>query len=137
MRLSNDRRGTGTRPSPPAGELVRLDETNTQLIPETRTPLPVRPGEPARYGFEYRRGGAARLFLAFEPLTNRRRTWARPHKAAVDFAEVVRELADRFSRAVSIRLALARNSGRFPVAAIDERARSGGVWSREQCEVGG
>ena len=44
-------------------------------------------------------GGAARPFLASEPLTNRRRTWVRGRTAAVDFAEVVRELAERFPQA--------------------------------------
>ncbi|QDT14169.1 hypothetical protein CA12_02370 [Alienimonas californiensis] len=84
--------------------VVCLDETNTQLVSETRTPLSVRPGEPARYDHEDRREGVAQLFLAFEPLTNRRWTWVRPHKAAVDFAEVVRELADRFPEAARILL---------------------------------
>ena len=36
---------------------VCFDESPVQLISETRQPLPARPGQPARYDYEYRRGG--------------------------------------------------------------------------------
>ena len=44
-----------TRPHDPARPLVCLDETSKQLVAETRTPLPMRPGEPARHDYEYER----------------------------------------------------------------------------------
>jgi hypothetical protein len=37
-----------TRPHDPARPLLCLDETSKQLVAETRTPLPLRPGRPAR-----------------------------------------------------------------------------------------
>jgi len=46
-----------TRPHDPARPLVCLDETSKQLVAETRTPLPARPGQPARYDYEYERNG--------------------------------------------------------------------------------
>ena len=42
---------------------VCFDESPVQLISETRQPLPARPGQPARYDYEYRREGTANLFL--------------------------------------------------------------------------
>jgi hypothetical protein len=48
--------------------MICMDETSVQLIGEIRTPLPPRPGEPARYDCEYVRNGTANLFIAFEPL---------------------------------------------------------------------
>ena len=57
-----------TRPHDPARPLVCLDETSKQLVAETRTPLPARPGRPARYDYEYERNGTASLFMLFAPL---------------------------------------------------------------------
>ncbi len=46
---------------------VNFDETSKQLIGETRQPLPQRPGEPARFDYEYERHGTRNLFLFIEP----------------------------------------------------------------------
>ena len=56
------------RPLDPHRPVVCLDEIGTQLIGETRTPLPARPGQIERHDCEYVRHGTANLFLAFEPL---------------------------------------------------------------------
>ena len=39
---------TYQRPRDPNRPLVCLDETSKQLIAETRTPIPAKPGQPAR-----------------------------------------------------------------------------------------
>ena len=39
------------RPHDPARPVVCLDETSKQLIKETRVPMPVRPGRPARHDY--------------------------------------------------------------------------------------
>ncbi len=57
-----------TRPHEAARPLVCLDETSKQLIAETRTGEPMRPGQPARHDYEYRRNGTATLFMLFAPL---------------------------------------------------------------------
>jgi hypothetical protein len=50
-----------------------LDETSKQLIAETRTPIPPKPGRPARHDYEYQRNGVANLFMIFAPLEGWRR----------------------------------------------------------------
>ena len=47
------------RPHDPDCPLVCLDETSKLLIAETRTPIVVTPGCPARYDYEYERNGVA------------------------------------------------------------------------------
>jgi len=42
-----------TRPRDPDRPLVCLDETSKQLIAETRTPVPMKKGQPARVDYEY------------------------------------------------------------------------------------
>jgi hypothetical protein len=54
-------------PYNPKRPVVCFDELPYQLVVETRTPLPARPGRPARYDYEYSRRGTANLFACFEP----------------------------------------------------------------------
>ena len=57
-----------TRPHDPDCPLVCLDETSKQLLAETRVPIPMKPGRPARCDYEYERNGTANLFMMFAPL---------------------------------------------------------------------
>ena len=74
--------------------LVCLDETSKQLVRETRTPLPPRPGAPAGYDYEYERNGVGNLFMLFAPLEGWRRVEATERRTKTDWAEVVRKLVD-------------------------------------------
>ena len=50
-----------TRPPDPDYPLGCLDESSKQLVAETRIPVPMKPGRPARYDYEYERNGTANL----------------------------------------------------------------------------
>ena len=45
------------QPYDPRRPVVCFDETSTQLLADTRPPLPAQPGRPARQDYEYRREG--------------------------------------------------------------------------------
>ncbi len=92
-----------TRPHDPARPLVCLDETSKQLVAETRAPLPMLPGQLARHDYEYERKGTANLFMLFAPLEGWRHVEVTDHRAAVDYAHVLKYLADiRFAHAKTI-----------------------------------
>src|SRR6516162_4980198 len=57
-----------TRPRDGDCPLVCLDETSKQLIAETRVPISMKAGRPARFDYEYERNGTANLFMMFAPL---------------------------------------------------------------------
>jgi len=57
-----------TRPRDPDYPLVCVDESSKQLIAETRVPIPMKPGRPAGFFYEYERNGTANLFMTFAPL---------------------------------------------------------------------
>jgi hypothetical protein len=87
--------------------VVCLDELNKQLVSETRLPLPVKPGQPARYDYEYRREGVVNAFILFEPLGNWRTLAIHAQRTHREWALVVKDLVDvHFSEAERITLVL-------------------------------
>src|SRR5271156_606436 len=83
-----------TRPRDGDCPLVCLDETSKQLIAETRLPIPMKPGRPARCDYEYVRNGVANLFMLFAPLEGWRHVKVTDRHTAVDYAHVLKDLAD-------------------------------------------
>ena len=79
------------RPHDPKRPLVCLDETSKQLISETRTPIAMKPGSPARYDYEYQRNGVANLFMMFAPLEGWRHVKVTDRHTAIDYAYVLKE----------------------------------------------
>ena len=87
--------------------VVCLDETFTQLIGETRDPLPVRPGAVERYDHVYVRHGTASLFLACEPLAGWRHVAVTENRRRTAWAHVARELLEgRYRDAAKIVLVM-------------------------------
>jgi len=92
-----------TRPRDPDRPLVCLDETSKQLTAETRVPIPMKAGRPARFDYEYERNGTANLFMMFAPLEGWRHVKVTDRHTAVDYAHVLKELADiHFANAKTI-----------------------------------
>jgi hypothetical protein len=83
-----------TRPYDPKRPQVCLDEASKQLVAQTRTPLPLAPGQAAREDYEYERCGTANLFMLFEPLAGKRHVKVSARRTAADFAAVIKELVD-------------------------------------------
>ena len=82
------------RPLDTKRPVVCFDEQPTQLIGETRKPVPVEPGQPQRCDYEYERMGTAVNFMLTEPLAGWRKVNVRTTKTAIDLAEEVKELLD-------------------------------------------
>ena len=74
--------------------MVCFDESNRQLIAETRKAIPAKPGRVKRADYEYRRNGVVNLFMMFEPLAARRHVKVTDQRTRKDFAECIRELVD-------------------------------------------
>ena len=92
-----------TRPHDPARPLVCLDETSKQLVAETRTPEPMRAGQPARHDYEYKRNGTANLVMLFAPLEGWRHVEVTARRTAIDYAKILRDLSDiHFPKAAKI-----------------------------------
>jgi transposase len=81
-------------PPDPKRPVVCFDESPTQLIGETRVPLPPVPGEPSRVDHEYKRNGTANLFIYFDRHRKWRHVEVTDHRANADFAHRMRDLVD-------------------------------------------
>jgi DDE superfamily endonuclease len=75
--------------------LVCVDEASKQLTKEIRIPLPMEPGQPERVDYEYERNGTANCFMIFAPLEGFRRVKVTDRRTAVDYARLLKEIADQ------------------------------------------
>lgn len=82
------------QPHDPRRPLVCMDEQPVQLVKETRVPLPLEPGQPLRYDYEYERAGMTNNFLFIAPLLGWRKVNVRDTKTRLDWAHEVKELLD-------------------------------------------
>ena len=82
------------RPHEPKRPQVCFDEGSKQLIKETRLPLPARPGDVAKYEYEYERNGTSNLFIFFAPLEAWRHVKVTDQRTMIDFAHCMRDLVD-------------------------------------------
>jgi hypothetical protein len=82
------------KPLDPSEPVICFDETSKQLTKETRTPLPMEPGQPERYDYEYERNGTANLFLLFQPLGGWRHVEATERRTKIDFAHQMKVLVE-------------------------------------------
>ena len=81
-------------PYDPRRPKVCFDETNKQLVAETRVSLPAQPGQRERYDYEYQRNGSRNLFLFFEPQRGWRHVEVTERRTMQDFAQEMRWLVD-------------------------------------------
>ncbi len=73
------------------------------LVAETRTPVPMTEGRPARIDYEYERNGTANVFMLFAPLEGWRRAQVTDRRTAIDYAHILKDLSDiHFPRAKKI-----------------------------------
>lgn len=54
----------------------------------------MKPGQPARHDYEYKRNGTANLFMLFAPLEGWRHVEVTERRTAIDYAKILRDLAD-------------------------------------------
>lgn len=82
-------------PYDPKRPVIGLDEKPKQLIEDARKPIPMRPGRPERYDYEYVRKGSANIFMAAEFKAGRRTTRVTSRRTKKDFAKFIKHLVER------------------------------------------
>jgi DDE superfamily endonuclease len=107
-------------PSDPKRPRVCFDEATKQLVAEVRPPLPLEPGQPARYDYEYQRNGVANLFMAYSPDHPQggwRHVDVTAQRKKTDFAQQMKALVDEhFPDAEVVRVVLDNLNTHTPAA---------------------
>jgi hypothetical protein len=80
------------RPYDPLNPVVCIDETNKQLIKETR--ISCGAGQPEKVDSEYERNGVVDVFMIFEPLAGKRETIVTQTRNSIDFAHALKFASD-------------------------------------------
>ncbi len=94
------------QPYDPLYPVVCMDESPKQLIAETKTPVPARPGQPARYDYECRREGTCNMFIATEPLIGNRIVRVTEQRTKQDWARFLEAIAREYEHAEKITLVM-------------------------------
>jgi len=120
------------RPYDAAFPVVCMDETPRQLIRETRVPVPMGPGRPARHDYEYPRCGTCNVFMATEPLAGKRMTQVTERRTRTDWAQFLSNIAARYREATRITLVMDNLNTHRPGAFYEAypAAQAKALWDR-------
>jgi len=88
----------------PENPLICLDEKPKQLLRDKRTTIPMKPGCPEKYDYEYIRNGNANVFMAVDFKAGKRVTQVTKRRTMIDFAQFIKVLVEEYSEAKIIRL---------------------------------
>ena len=86
--------------------VIAIDEKPKQIVSDRRESIPMKPGSPERYDYEYVRNGTANIFVAVEPKTGKRITKVTKRRTKKDFAMFVKEVLDRYPKARKLHIIL-------------------------------
>lgn len=89
----------------PKRPIVCLDEKPKQLIEDKVTSIPMKPGSPEKYDYEYIRKGTANIFMAVEFKTGKRMTQVTQRRTMIDFAQFMKLLViEKYSETQVLRV---------------------------------
>jgi len=89
----------------PKRPIVCLDEKTKQLIEDKRKPIPMKPGSPEKYDYEYIRNGTTNIFVAVEFKAGKMITQVTERRTRIDFAHFMKALIiEEYSEADFIKL---------------------------------
>ncbi len=81
-------------PYNPKKPVIGIDEKPKQLIGDKRPPIPMKPGTPEKYDYEYIRNGKANIFVAVDPKAGKRTIQVTERRTKQDFAQFLKTIAD-------------------------------------------
>ena len=89
----------------PKRPIVCLDEKSKRLTKDKRKPIPMKPGSPEKYDYEYIRNGTANIFMAVEFKAGKRVTQVTERRTMTDFAQFMKVLvSDEYSETEVVRV---------------------------------
>lgn len=91
----------------PKFPVVCFDEKSKQLLDDSRTPIPMKPGRVQKYDYEYRRNGTCNIFVAVEPKAGKHHIKVTDHRTRKDFAMFIKWLInEKYKQAKKVLMVL-------------------------------
>jgi DDE superfamily endonuclease len=120
------------RPHNPDAPVVCFDERPVQLHDSARGAKPGGPGKLGRFDYEYVRRGTGNVFCIIEPVTGKRLTHATKNRTGRAFAQAMRKVARRYSRAKQIHMVVDNLSSHSEKSLTDTFGNTEGaaLWRR-------
>lgn len=75
--------------------VIGIDEKPKQLLGQKRNPIPMKPGKPERYDYEYVRKGGVNIFMAIDFKGGKRIARVTDRRTKSDFAQYLKFLVDK------------------------------------------
>lgn len=79
--------------------VICLDELPFQMLADSVEPLEMKSGAARKFDYEYKRGGVASVFVAFEPLTGKRLIKVYRQRTKADYCRFAQEVSEEWSTA--------------------------------------
>ena len=100
--------------------VICVDEKSKQLLRQTRSPLPLQPGQCPKEDYEYKRAGTRNIFVAIEPKGGRRFVEVTLRRTKLDFVSFIKHLVETvYTTAVTIHLVLDNLNTHFRQTFVD------------------
>ena len=90
------------KPYNPKRPVICIDERPCQLIGNIVVPIPMKPGNPKKIDYHYKRNGTCSIFVAVEPLTGFRHIQVKKQRTKKEYFEFMKSLATKFPDADKI-----------------------------------
>ena len=94
--------------------VIAIDEKPKQIVSDRRKTIPMKPGSPERYDYEYTRHGKANIFVAVEPGRGRRNVKVTERRTKRDFAVFIRDILKEYTDADKLHIVLDNLNTHFP-----------------------
>jgi len=87
--------------------IICFDEKHKPLIGDTVDRIPMKPGSPEKYDYQYKRNGTANIFVAVDFNGGKRDITVTDRRTKVDFAHYIKHLVDTvFADAKKLRIVM-------------------------------
>jgi hypothetical protein len=87
--------------------IICFDEKHKPLISDVKTRIPMKPGSPEKYDYQYKRNGTANIFVAVAFKTGIRDITVTDRRTKKDFALYIKHLVDNvFPDAKKLRIVM-------------------------------
>ncbi len=83
-----------------------MDEFSKQFIEETKLPIKIKPGQLAKYDYEYKRNGVSNIFIASEPLVGKRIANVTKTKTKADWAQFMKNISGQYPQVKKITIVM-------------------------------